>query len=792
MLKTIEFILILFCGISLIGIAFLFNGIEIDKIIYKNISIEKLYLKYDKKLNITAPKITILDENSSNIAKINTHFTLGYRDQNIVIDIKKFALANTDIEASGRVLLNTQKIDLQNKTSFIVKDLILQFDQKLQKVSAEKAFVVFEDNQFDILFEKPFYNITDMSNSKLQYNIDENILKLYLQTESLLNDDLLEILAYYATDIPVKQHKGKNSILANIFIPFSEGKLSIEADIKSQDATFEAYNQILDTTNFDLHYTNRSQSLQGKVAFQRYMISGINFSDANIEYLIDLNDILKVQLKTDTINTTYNDFEATLHDTTLDLTGSDIVFSSTVGIEGNKSFVKLQNTTNIDTLKAQFSATVQYQDESQLYKFQIDNEINLKEHSSEGVVKIDTISSNDLITVKNKELLYSLLFKEEIFFNIPYFGLSYYKKDENDLHHIDIKKPKQLFDLFKFLKYNNNSDGIIEIKSKDFVSTTIDIENLNFDILSKYLPEEEDKEQPKSKKITLPSFPQIDVSYRDSTIKYDDFSLSFDILNLQTNTNNLDLSILKDTTAIELKIKDNILEAHGYNLTDKYMNTFLNKELLEGGYINIHLYTDNINLLAGNATFHNTTLKNVTVINSLTTFVNTTPAIINPLLALPTLYRMAETGFDTNGYYIKTGDGSFHYSVEKKQLDIFDLKTLGKMSNFTVNSNIDFIKNQIDANVSISFLKDFTGAINYIPIVGYIFLGDDGEFYTSVDITGSLDDPILETHTVKESSQGVTNVIKRILTLPLQPFNVETTPQQLEEHNKRVEEMFNN
>ena len=59
MLRTIEFIFIFFIGISLIVIALLFNGIEIDNIIYKNILIKKLYLKYDKKLNISASQILI-------------------------------------------------------------------------------------------------------------------------------------------------------------------------------------------------------------------------------------------------------------------------------------------------------------------------------------------------------------------------------------------------------------------------------------------------------------------------------------------------------------------------------------------------------------------------------------------------------------------------------------------------------------------------------------------------------------------------------------------------------------
>ena len=108
--------------------------------------------------------------------------------------------------------------------------------------------------------------------------------------------------------------------------------------------------------------------------------------------------------------------------------------------------------------------------------------------------------------------------------------------------------------------------------------------------------------------------------------------------------------------------------------------------------------------------------------------------------------------------------------MPKKKLNIYDLYTNGKLSNFIVNSNINFNTRKIAANIDISFFKDFTNTLNYIPILGYIIMGDDGEFHTSVDIRGTLDDPSLETHTVKEATNGVTGILKRIITLPIQPF----------------------
>ncbi|MGK0255931.1 MAG: hypothetical protein ACI81I_000539, partial [Arcobacteraceae bacterium] len=278
--------------------------------------------------------------------------------------------------------------------------------------------------------------------------------------------------------------------------------------------------------------------------------------------------------------------------------------------------------------------------------------------------------------------------------------------------------------------------------------------------------------------------------YLNSNIKYDNYNLNFDSLKLSTNKNNLHLIIQESNSTIDITTEDNSLIFNANNLTDKYINKFLNKEILEDGYIDLNIYSGDLNFLSGDIKFYNTTIKNVTIVNSLTTFINTTPAIVNPLLALPTLFRMAESGFDTNGYYIKDGSGSFQYCLPNQQLQVYDLYTNGKMSNYIVNSHFDLKTKKVEANVDVSFLKDFSTAINYIPIVGYIILGDDGEFHTSIDISGTTDNPIMETHTVKEGTRGVMEVIKRILTLPLKPFQTESTPEELKEHKKRVNEVF--
>lgn len=691
MLKIMGFIFILFTGISLIIIAFLFTGIEIPSISYKNINIEKLYLKYDKKLNILTPQITILDNNSTTSIKLRVNLTIDYANNNFIVDVKKFELLGTDLSFNGLVFINKNKINLEKNSEITIENLNLVFDKKMEKVVAKKAFVNYKDKLIDVTFEKLFYKDVDLVTSKVSFLLDTNILKLYLKTTSLFDDTLKNVLLRYGVNIPIKQYSGTNHISTDIFIPFSKGKLLIESDVKIKNSILEFYGQKIAISKAQLNYKN-----------------------------------------------------------------NQLILSSTIETEDkdNKFFIDFNNTSN-------FNNKISY-----------------------GTINIQNLKYENLLNLKNKNLSYNLFFKDALTLNIPAFGLTYFKAMNEQIHKLIITNPNKILNAFTFIKYNKKSNGFIDIESSDLNDTVININDLSFDINSSYFNFQDENI---TKKIVLPLFPKLQLDYLNSNIKYDNYNLNFHTLKLKTNMNDLYLTIQEKNSTIEISIKNNNLIFNANNLTDKYINRFLNKEVLEDGYINLNIYADDINFLSGDINFHTTTIKNVTIINSLTTFINTTPAIVNPLLALPTLFRLAETGFDTNGYYIENGSGSFQYNLPNKELQVYDLYTNGKMSNFIVNSHLDLKTKKIQANINISFLKDFSKSISYIPIVGYILLGDDGEFRTTVDISGTTDDPIIETHTIKEGSKGIAGVLKRILTLPLLPFN-KKMPEK--DHDKRVEEFL--
>ena len=47
-------------------------------------------------------------------------------------------------------------------------------------------------------------------------------------------------------------------------------------------------------------------------------------------------------------------------------------------------------------------------------------------------------------------------------------------------------------------------------------------------------------------------------------------------------------------------------------------------------------------------------------------------------------------------------------------------------------------------------MKDYSSVINKIPLLGYIFLGKDGDIKTKVDINGTIDNPVFNTNTIND------------------------------------------
>ncbi len=158
------------------------------------------------------------------------------------------------------------------------------------------------------------------------------------------------------------------------------------------------------------------------------------------------------------------------------------------------------------------------------------------------------------------------------------------------------------------------------------------------------------------------------------------------------------------------------------------------------------------NTYQGDIKFYKTTVVQMQFVDNLLLFLNSTPALINPLLAIPTVYRLMQNKFELGGYYIENGLMKFNYNQLNKYLDIYKIDTNGEINDFNGAVRLNFIDNLIEGKLQVSTLKDYAKVVNNIPLVNYLFLDSEGKFSIPISIYGTIDNPSYKIINIQEKT----------------------------------------
>ncbi len=293
---------------------------------------------------------------------------------------------------------------------------------------------------------------------------------------------------------------------------------------------------------------------------------------------------------------------------------------------------------------------------------------------------------------------------------------------------VNIKKPLFLQKYFDFLNFRDKSSIYID-KKKGF-SPHIYAKNIDFDFKKFQDPKNAD-DKPALKYVLY---------WENSAITYNGYKFKFNKADIVSKGRSKKI-ILTDTDGSSMTVNTDVnhLVMQSYNLSGDYVNSIFNKDLVKGGNIEFFLNKGNIDTLEGTVKLKDTTLKELQFVDNLLLFVNSAPALINPLLGLPTLFRFGKNKFTVNGYHVIDGSFDFTYYKSKNILEIKDIKTIGNINNFNGSLQIDLNTDTIRGNVNVVFLKDFASVIQYIPLVNKL-LDKDNEIFLPITISGTLKD----------------------------------------------------
>ncbi len=728
--------------------------------------------------------------------------------QAAILDLNRLELKLTskdNLKKPLLELLSNYKIQLplqqEYGTNEITTELMIPFD--IKKEMDIKSKIILKDSKIYLysipLYAKNFniylhnntldaYGRLEKTNQKekdLLYDADVKF-KIDFKT-NLVNGTFLANNFKYKT-ISLEKNRGNfnldftNSFIANIlleksFISIKDEKFSLNsAQVKytNKDQNFNSYLKLSHTKyplTMDLNDNFKLNTLQssGKVNFE-FNDNNTQLSTKSGTYKVDFNDSTNIDLSIaqlkgtmlgynssfDNINLNYkNDFikgiisNINLDDNTTNLSSN--LANLTIDLNQKDTFISLDtndtklNTSrlllNIQNTQLRYSKNIITIDNNMTNKY-IDTNIKTKIHLNDKKINGDIFISK-IKDENKKNFKFFIDYKDDFIMNMPKLNLTYKKtKDENIT--FSANRLSSVGEYFDFITIDKKS-SILMTKLKN-QETKVDISNISI-ILDDYYNNLLQKDKEVNNKNE-----NINIYWKNSFLSINNFKFYFDKLTFDRDKQTINSKLIYGKTLLNIdKSADSIIIKSDY-IEPTYINKIFDKEVLKDGYLNLFI-TGSSNKYAGELNLNSTTIVQMQLVDNLLLFLNSTPALINPLLAIPTIYRLTQNKFEFGGYYIENGIVKFKYNNLDKYLNLYEIKTDGKLNDFAGNISMNFVDKIINGNLEVSTLKDYAKVINNVPIINYLFLDDKGKFSIPITIYGTIDNPSYKIKDTKKENE---------------------------------------
>ena len=775
---------------SIIGLAdeFLayFSLIEIKNLVYDNKSI---YIKFQ-----------------------NNQFVLKEKDLDIKIDfeilVDKLVINSNILSKKYNLEVLSKTITSNDKLTTNLNNLALDsityvkhqgFNIKV-KTKIKDGNLYYKLDEYDIRSLDSFKKVIPLNFSFEKVIINQLEDKIALDT--LVNFDLKTLNTKFTIINPVYKSSHINTIKTpKLVFDFRDEKLNIKVNnlhLEKQKLTFSGLislklediiasdNIRLSIDDLDFRFEQSLKPLKVKKVSLQYLNDNVSLTLENPTYntlALDGSDIhiSNITSNNPTILTLNLQSKAILQDKLLEILEFYKVKLPFYQISGtNLSRVRIKIPFNDDEVTVQANtaltnATIKF-DDKQIFFSQItidvmndkvidasltlnsninqniivNSSINTETKIASGSATIYTFNYSDIVNIYNETFTYQFDFsKPEKILNIPKYDLKY--KTNNKFHNIQINNFNNLLKFIKDITLIKTNKKIkVSIDTNDnFETTKSNIRNLKVLLNETYFTQ-----NPLSKsKINLAN---TQINLYDGLVKYKDLNLFYELAILDIEQSRMNLQLVDKNTKISSYIDFNkeTISINSNKITHTYFNKFTANKYLKDGYLSLNS-SGTFKEIKGKILFHKTTVKDLLFINNLVLFVNTTPAIINPLLAIPTLVRMAETNFDLQGYFIKSGFLEFAYNPNSSIFQILNSSTKSNLVDFKTKGYIDFSTDKINMTSDVIFMKDYAKIISKIPLIGKLATDKNNNFSTEVNIFGTLEKPEFSINPIVDTIENI-------------------------------------
>lgn len=605
-----------------------------------------------------------------------------------------------------------------------------------KKMSTKGEFLV--DNSQIFIEDFSFFS------KKAQINLEDNMV--YVEDASFLYEDIIDASVNLNINTNTLKSTGEAFINSLIIKQDSNKKSEKILEIKNKNISINM--------DFGLQTTINLKDLDTKIRVNESIFIDIENLSKIYKYskLLQDHEIKDGNLYLEIVDKNSIDFRAFIKDINLPV----------------KKYA--QDIKDLDLKGSIQDGVVEIFSLNQDIKLKIDNEISLYLKDLEVFVNNENMSNtsnlkqNINLYLKNCDLNFDNKdFKIED-------GAVFIKKDIIDFKavikdlDIPLKKDKKNIEEIELL--GNYKKDFIKIYTKnEDLNLVLQNGNLSL-VLNGYDIAYSTKKEDSS------DFQNVSVIGKNSNILIDEkYEILADNYELKIEQNSKFAYLKHKDTQVTFKDTNGQIELYGADISAVFLNKILAKDISTDG--KIHFFANgNINDLKGKIIFKDIDIVNLSILNNLLLLIQTSPALINPFLAIPSFVGLASnTDVNFLVYKILDGDLEFNYSKEKGLIDIIKLNTVGNGIDFEGAGKVDLANFNLDLNLNVIFFKDYTNIVGAIPVINYILLGDSNMVSTLVNISGSLEDPKLITNFTKDTFSIPTNIIQRILTSPMKLFD---------------------
>jgi len=596
-----------------------------------------------------------------------------------------------------------------------IKDAKIRFHPSLKQINTSSVKVNYKNDtlRFDLI--NPKYKNKNLDNSFVEIqnltNKDKGKVLVNIQTKASLDKDIINILKAYDITLPVTQKYGQTDAKLLLDFPYSNDlPMSTNGDFKVEKSD-------ISIGNFSFKTNGANVSLDNSLLY-------INEASFLYKDMIDTYVNIKLDLKSLKANG--------------NLSINKILIKSDkneqlLSIKDEKSNISMDFDNNVDIYLDDFKTNIKY-----------DNLLIIKLDNIAKFYKYSNILKNN--SIKNGNAVLKIVDDKQIDFEGSFSGFALpIKKDNKNIESLKITGEYQNGNVDIYSEDKNISLNIqdnnynLKLNGYDiFYDTTNNFEISN-DIEKINILATNSKIVLNNQNLFLADFYEIvlDKNRKFLYLEYKDAKMSF-------NQN-----------------KNGYIDTYIAKANDNFVNALLNKSVMSKGKVNFYVngYLDN---LEGKILIEESDIENLTILNNILFILESSPALINPLLAIPSLLGSNQLG----RYHVKDGIIDFVYNHNTKILDIQNLHSSGNGIDFEGKAVINLDTNEINSDLKLIFFKTYTSIVDSIPILNYILLGDEQRVETQLDISGDFNEPTIKTNIFKDGTKATWNIIKRVYKTP--------------------------